>query len=445
MTDRRPDDTRDPAAEERSVAPSSPSEGAGTDPASLAATLDLAPLSEGELHRLETLRSRFGVQRLRKWAADDVPVSAMGCPGPQPARPDTGDRVSSPPTAGPRDRPGDEFAVQRLSQEDVDRLLSEEVTVDFEGLEQYDGVVAEETGRSWEEEAEFLESLWHDVGHEVLGRVRREDVLRQMVETLGSVRAHPYLDPEDVGSIAGATSQRKGDDDAEAELLLAPSADESTVAHELGHLLNEAYHLTVGPDVRPTIERFKADEFPRCEPGTERHHRLVSLDATMRRPKAIERLRAAVGDAWQSMQDAHEAPDESVAMYEFEPFYGPDHYAALHSEETFAHFNEQLQRDDLLQPANWWYRHPELTRAYVDVWDPAPKKRALMHFLHEQDPAASPFESNPYPDATPDEKEMEHWQREMGTLMAADDSFPDRSSTQAAGYYEYESEHYPNV
>ncbi|MFC3959411.1 hypothetical protein [Halovivax cerinus] len=175
------------------------------------------------------------------------------------------------------------------------------------------------------------------------------------------------------------------------------------------------------------------NNFPNVPESEYESHQLKQLE-DQEVPGAVEQLVEAVNESWERMQAAGKSASENVHMYTFHSFDDIDNYAATHAHEVLAHLHEGMQSDDLEHPANWFYRHGGLLRAYVEVFEPSETKKGLISYLHKQDPDASPFQHNPYPSVTPNEREIRFWKRDVKHDLERMDKFQ-----QGPEYYEHEN------
>jgi hypothetical protein len=174
---------------------------------------------------------------------------------------------------------------------------------------------------------------------------------------------------------------------------------ESTFHHEFGHAIADAHGFGVSADAaregdvryNPNEENFVEIDLDRDDISEFKLTQLEDEDA----PEEVEQLIDATNQAWERMQEtAAENPgqlDDVVVR---------DNYGSISAHETLAQMHETMQTDRLPTTghANFFDEHPELTRSYVEVVEPAPRMKDLLSHLHkDRGEENSPFDEDPYP------------------------------------------------
>ncbi len=324
--------------------------------------------------------------------------------------------------------------VQRLSQEGKERLERLRDRLDLTNPtedEVREAVEAIPVDLAELSDPEEIKQLFRTGSNQQVSNAESLVVAEAVFEHIKRVEAE--TDPRFAGSLLPVAGSNRED----ARLSLADGIDVDTVHHELGHAVADAHGYNVGDRATYTNKnRYdpSRNNFPEVPESEYPEHHLTQVDPGDV-PQELERLIAEVNNAWERMQSAHTDNSDNEHMYTFEAFSDIDNYSAVHAHETLAHLHEAMQFDELRHPANWFYRHGDLLRAYVQVFDPCPTKRSLISHLHREDPEVSPFSSDPYPGSDPDQRAIEAWKKDVKTTLEKDDKFAN------AGQY-YEVEHY---
>lgn len=190
-----------------------------------------------------------------------------------------------------------------------------------------------------------------------------------------------------------------------AYLAFRADAAASTYYHEMLHLVANAHGYTSDAEATASaLDEYDRDrdQFVAVNPASEaadrlrlRRHREWETGRAV--PAEVERLMRAANDAWQRIVRTGRRDPDALDDVLPKPTSAISRYYAVNAEETLAAFQELFQSETPRQPPNWFFAHPDLTRAYTAVFDPAPRMRQVANSLHREYPRSSPWEELPYP------------------------------------------------
>ena len=216
------------------------------------------------------------------------------------------------------------------------------------------------------------------------------EVAKEMFDNIGELFVNDFR--TGLNFSAGKTTDQ-------ASFEIQAARRDETFQHEFGHAIADAYGFGVSTDAaREGDLSYDSDEDNFVEIDLGRNDvdefRLTQLE-DKDAPEEVENLIEATNQAWEKMQRtaAEGGSVDDVVVR--------DNYGSISAHETLAQMHETMQTDRLPTTghANFFDEHPELTRAYVDVADPADRMKDLLSHLHEDRGAEnSPFDENPYPD-----------------------------------------------
>ena len=222
-------------------------------------------------------------------------------------------------------------------------------------------------------------------------RIKDPDVAIQTFDNIGEMFVNDFRT-----GINFSTGKENVD---QASFEIQASARDSTFHHEFGHAIADAYGYGVSPDAaREGDLKYDSNEDNFVDIDLDRddvdEFKLTKLEDG-EAPEEVENLIEATNEAWEKMQQtSSEGGDVSDVVVR-------DNYGSISAHETLAQMHETMQTDVLPTSghANFFDEHPNLTKAYVEVAEPAPRMKDLLSHLHnDRGEENSPFDSDPYPE-----------------------------------------------
>jgi len=222
-------------------------------------------------------------------------------------------------------------------------------------------------------------------------RIKDPDVAIQTFDNIGEMFVNDFR--------TGINFSAGKENVDQASFEIQASARDSTFHHEFGHAIADAYGYGVSPDAaREGDLKYDSNEDNFVDIDLDRddvdEFKLTKLEDG-EAPEEVENLIEATNEAWEKMQQtSSEGGDVSDVVVR-------DNYGSISAHETLAQMHETMQTDVLPTSghANFFDEHPNLTKAYVEVAEPAPRMKDLLTHLHnDRGEENSPFDSDPYPE-----------------------------------------------
>lgn len=237
---------------------------------------------------------------------------------------------------------------------------------------------------------------YEPVAVQTVKQIKNTEIARQLFDNIGEIWINPWRT---------GINYSAGKDGAFGKATFEVQATRGSRCfhHEFGHGVADAYGFGISVDAaRETDIRYDTDETNFVEIDLSRDDidefkltQKEGIDA----PDEILRLVEAVNQAWIKIQRTVQEggdPDE-VVVY--------NNYGSITAHEVLAQLHEEMQTDKLpvRTHANFFHEHPELTAAYVAVFEPADRMKDLLTYLYNDNPENPAFDSDPYPTREPEE------------------------------------------
>lgn len=233
---------------------------------------------------------------------------------------------------------------------------------------------------------DLVVEMWDDYATLVGSQYVDPDIAEAVFSRVRAVTtpAGESLLPEDAHSITGYDTAVEGD--AELVSHFSEQAPATAYVHETWHQFHGAFGWTADP----TFE----NDLPGADTPAEAEQVFEAMDESFER-----------------------AIDHDGAVEEVVPKAGDQgaESALTDAGEFGAHFHAVMQQESNTRPANWFFEHGDTARAYCDVFEPSAETRELANHLHQEFPAESPWESQPFPDAQA-AGSVEQWEARMERL-----------------------------
>lgn len=203
-----------------------------------------------------------------------------------------------------------------------------------------------------------------------------------------------------------------------AYVAVRADAVPSTYFHEMLHLTANAHGYASDPTTTVAVieaydrdrDRLDFDSIDGDRTALLRLRPHAEWETGRDVPASVDRLVQAANDAWDrirrvgarggTLDDVLPKPESTISRY-----------YAVSAEETLAAFQEVFQAEEPRQPPNWFFEHPELSRAYASLFDLSPTMRQVANYLHREHSRVSPWETLPYPNTTVSADVIDTWER----------------------------------